>query len=163
MKYVISILVILTIGIVAGLLIRSEMAVTSMFSTKASKARVFSLLNDFEAIPTWNSSVLSSTIVSAKTGIGCKFIEKRKELFRVRNMSFTVLQFIPDTYLKVEGKSSQSTILFEYSIQTRNGQSFVQLRFTETPKPFLFAKLLLPTYQRHIDANMRTLKSLIEN
>lgn len=163
MKYLVLILIILAIGIVVGLLIKSEMAVITMFSTKVNKARVFSVLNDFEAIPKWNSSVQSSTIVTAKTGLGCEFVEKRKELFSINNMKFKVLEYIPDTFLKVEGKSTKSTILFEYSIKTLNKQSFVQLKFIETPKPLLLVRLLKPVYQQNIDNNMLALKSLIEN
>jgi uncharacterized membrane protein len=161
MKWLI-IIVILAIGIIAGLIKKSKIEVTSSFLVNANRIKVFEVLSDFESIPEWNSSVISSTIISTQVGVGCEFYEIRKEIFRATGMKFKVLEYKPNQYIKVEGHSGKTVLTFEYQIQEVNHKTLVKLTFIEMPKPLILAKLLRPVYQKSIDANMIKLKSLIE-
>lgn len=149
------------IGIIGGFMLKSRIEVTSTFSVNVDRIKVFEKLVDFESIPKWNSSVLSSKMLSNNSGVGSEFIEKRKELFSTSDMKFRVLESKPGEFLKVQGQSGQTTIQFEFSVQELNHETQVQLRFIEMPKPRILAALLRPIYQRSVDANMAKLKALM--
>jgi hypothetical protein len=153
---------VIVVGLVVGFAIKSEISVVSSFRINVPRAIVFKVLGDFEAIPQWNSSVRKSTLVSNHRGLGCQFVEKRKGILTENDMMFTVMGYVPGTFIKAEGKSPKSKIIFEYRIVRTGTQNLVKLNFIEKPIPIILAWILLPVYQKNIDANMLKLKALIE-
>lgn len=158
-----TVIIVISSLLLLSFFVRSKLIVKSGFTVYVDEAKTFKKLLDFEAIPSWNSTVLSSKNVEpGPVRIGSGFIEVRKGLFGTNEMNFKVLSLNPENFLKVEGRSGKKIILFEFHVSRIDDLTKVDLMFTESDMPVLLSILLKPIYQRSVDTNMKRLKQLAQ-
>ena len=141
---------------------RTGLRIESGFEVSVNETATFERLLAFEAIPEWNSSVLSSQMItSGAIEVGSRFVEVRKRLFRTSEMTFEVLGLAPGKALSVEGRADGKTILFEFQLSRGEDRTRVDLTYFEPGMPWLLRILLKPIYQLNVDANMRRLRLFV--